>query len=87
MLPRKPRVSLIIALIASMSAPLAACGASSNEEGGPARIALVLPLSGAFSRQATLVRQGAEMARDEINQQGGIRALSGRRVAVARSTA
>jgi len=41
------------------------------------RIALLAPLSGPWARQGQLKRLGAEMAVDEINQSGGIRALGG----------
>jgi branched-chain amino acid transport system substrate-binding protein len=51
---------------------------------GPARaqaksvkMAMIAPLSGPWARQGQLLRQGAEMAIDEINQKGGIEKLGG----------
>jgi branched-chain amino acid transport system substrate-binding protein len=41
------------------------------------KLALIAPLSGPWARQGQLVRLGAEMARDEINEKGGIKALGG----------
>ena len=41
------------------------------------KLALIAPLSGPWARQGQLVRLGAEMARDEINDKGGIKALGG----------
>ena len=41
------------------------------------KIALVAPLSGRWARQGQLIQMGAEMAVDEINQKGGIKALKG----------
>ena len=42
-----------------------------------AKIALIAPLSGPWARDGELMRKGAEMAVDEINKAGGIKALSG----------
>src|SRR5256712_6117162 len=39
------------------------------------KIALVAPLSGRWARQGQLKKMGADMAIDEINSQGGIKAL------------
>ena len=44
------------------------------------KIALVVPLSGRWARQGQLKKMGAEMAIDEINAQGGIKALGGARL-------
>jgi branched-chain amino acid transport system substrate-binding protein len=48
-------------------------GAQSTE----VKVALVVPLSGPWARQGLLEREGAEMAIDEINASGGIKALDG----------
>jgi branched-chain amino acid transport system substrate-binding protein len=53
--------------------------------GGPAvraqakdvKVALIAPLSGPWARQGELKQKGAQMAIDEINAQGGIKALGG----------
>jgi len=41
------------------------------------KIALIAPLSGPWARQGDLVKKGAEMAVDDINNAGGIKALGG----------
>ncbi len=41
------------------------------------KVALVAPLSGRWARQGQFMKMGAEMAIDEINAQGGIKALGG----------
>ncbi len=41
------------------------------------KAALIVPLSGPWARQGQLVRSGAEVAIDEINEKGGIKALGG----------
>jgi branched-chain amino acid transport system substrate-binding protein len=40
-------------------------------------VALIVPLSGPWARQGVLERMGAEMAIDDINKSGGIKALGG----------
>ena len=40
-------------------------------------MALIAPLSGPWARQGYLVRAGAEMAIDDLNKAGGIKALDG----------
>jgi branched-chain amino acid transport system substrate-binding protein len=46
------------------------------------RIALIAPLSGRWARQGQLKKMGADMAIEEINSQGGIKALSGAKIAL-----
>jgi branched-chain amino acid transport system substrate-binding protein len=41
------------------------------------RVALIAPFSGPWARQGDLMLKGAEMAVDDINAQGGIKALGG----------
>jgi branched-chain amino acid transport system substrate-binding protein len=41
------------------------------------RVAMIAPLSGPWARQGQLMRMGADMAIEEINQKGGVRALDG----------
>jgi len=40
-------------------------------------VGLLVPLSGLYARFGTVMRQGAEMSVDEINAQGGVKALGG----------
>jgi branched-chain amino acid transport system substrate-binding protein len=41
------------------------------------KVALIMPLSGAWARSGELSRKGADMAIDDINRDGGIKALGG----------
>src|SRR5262245_27842659 len=41
------------------------------------KVALIAPLSGRWARQGQLKKMGADMAIEEINSQGGIKALGG----------
>jgi branched-chain amino acid transport system substrate-binding protein len=60
----------------------AAWGAPSSAlaQAKPVKIALIAPLSGPWARQGYLKKLGAEMAVDEINNSGGIKALGGAKV-------
>ena len=51
------------------------------------KIALVAPLSGRWARQGQLKKMGAEMAIEEINAQGGIKALGGAKIALREADA
>ncbi len=44
------------------------------------KVAVIAPISGPWARQGQLIQAGAEMAVDEINQKGGIKALGGARL-------
>src|SRR5947209_3505628 len=50
---------------------------SARAQSKPVRMAMIVPLSGPWARQGQLLRQGADMAIDEINQSGGIKSLDG----------
>ncbi|MGD8340147.1 MAG: ABC transporter substrate-binding protein [Gammaproteobacteria bacterium] len=52
-------------------------GAQAQE---PVKLGLIVPLSGPWARQGEVMRVGAEMAIDHINEAGGIAALGGREV-------
>src|SRR5262245_44083156 len=41
------------------------------------KVGLLVPISGMYARPGAVMRQGAEMAIDHINAQGGIKALGG----------
>jgi branched-chain amino acid transport system substrate-binding protein len=47
----------------------------------------VVPLSGRYARQGQLKKMGAEMAIDEINSQGGIKALGGAKIVLREADA
>jgi branched-chain amino acid transport system substrate-binding protein len=51
------------------------------------KVAMIAPLSGPWARQGQLMRMGADMALDEINQKGGIQALGGAKMTVVAADA
>jgi branched-chain amino acid transport system substrate-binding protein len=63
--------ALVLALIMALG------GASAEAQTKEVKVALIAPLSGPWARQGQLMRMGADMAIDEINQSGGINALGG----------
>jgi branched-chain amino acid transport system substrate-binding protein len=63
--------ALVVALIMALG------GASADAQTKEVKVALIAPLSGPWARQGQLMRMGADMAIDEINQSGGIKALGG----------
>src|SRR5438477_958631 len=54
---------------------------------GDVKMALVAPLSGRWARQGQLKKMGAEMAIEEINAQGGIKALGGAKLVLREADA
>jgi branched-chain amino acid transport system substrate-binding protein len=75
--PRRCGVAPVIAvaLAATLFAPMGRVPVTFAAD--DFKIALVAPLSGRWARQGQLKKMGAEMAVDEINRQGGIKALGG----------
>ena len=63
--------ALVVALIVALGC------ASAEAQTKEVKVALIAPLSGPWARQGQLMRMGADMAIDEINQGGGIKALGG----------
>jgi branched-chain amino acid transport system substrate-binding protein len=63
--------ALVLALIMALG------GAPAEAQTKEVKVALIAPLSGPWARQGQLMRMGADMAIDEINQGGGIKALGG----------
>ncbi|HEV3396805.1 MAG TPA: ABC transporter substrate-binding protein, partial [Xanthobacteraceae bacterium] len=61
-----------LAVAAALAAPGPAAAQQKDVE-----IAMIVPLSGPWARQGVLERMGAEMAIDDINKAGGIKALGG----------
>ncbi|MGH7306383.1 MAG: hypothetical protein ACRELZ_24150 [Candidatus Rokuibacteriota bacterium] len=51
------------------------------------KIALVTPLSGRWARHGQLEKMGADMAIEEINSQGGIKALGGAKIVLREADA
>ena len=81
--PRTLAMLLILALAAGGAAWLSRPVAAVED----VKIALVVPLSGRWARQGQLKKMGAEMAIDEINSQGGIKALGGAKIALREADA
>jgi branched-chain amino acid transport system substrate-binding protein len=74
---------MALALAVWLAAPLAAwLLAPPPAEAGEVKVALVAPLSGRWARQGQFMKYGAEMAIDEINAQGGIKALGGAKMVI-----
>jgi len=77
--------ALALGSLAFLLAPLLAVPAALAAE--DVKLALVVPLSGRWARQGQLKKMGAEMAIEEINGQGGIKALGGARLVLREADA
>ena len=77
----RPLVGLALLLLAVVIPPAPAPAADD------VKIALVAPLSGRWARQGQLKKMGAEMAIEEINAQGGIKALGGAKLVLREADA
>ena len=51
------------------------------------KVAMIAPLSGPWARQGQLMRMGADMALEEINQKGGVKALGGAKMSLVAADA
>lgn len=88
--PWRRAIAAIIPLAAAMVVA-AGCGGSGGGDGGSAssgggktvNIALVAPLSGPYAEHGKLMREGAQLAIDDINSQGGIKSLGGAKLKLA----
>src|SRR5438445_8093027 len=81
--PHTPAVVLALLLLAAaVVVPPAPAPAADD-----VKIALVAPLSGRWARQGQLKKMGAEMAIEEINGQGGIKALGGAKIVLREADA
>src|SRR5215475_6390770 len=47
------------------------------QQPGEVKVGLLVPISGLYARPGTVMREGAEIAVDHINAQGGVKALGG----------
>jgi branched-chain amino acid transport system substrate-binding protein len=77
--------SLALTLVLVLLAPMVAVPVAAAAE--DVKIALVAPLSGRWARQGQLKKMGAEMAIEEINSQGGIKALGGAKIVLREADA
>ena len=50
------------------------------ETAAEVKVGLLVPVSGMYARPGTVMREGAEMAVEHINAQGGVKALGGARL-------
>ena len=75
-------LSLFLALVL-----LAAVSPAPLPAADDVKIALVAPLSGRWARQGQLKKMGADMAIEEINGQGGIKALGGAKLVLREADA
>ena len=76
--------ALAIVLVVALLTPAFPVPAPAADD---VKIALVAPLSGRWARQGQLKKMGAEMAIEEINSQGGIKALGGAKLVLREADA
>ena len=62
----------------AVTALLAANAAWSQQK--EVRVAMIAPMSGPWARQGELMKKGADMAIEDINRAGGVKALGGARM-------
>ena len=74
---RSPRIVQVLVAVVGLLAPAFLGVVPAARAADDVKIALVAPLSGRWARQGQLKKMGADMAIDEINAQGGIKALGG----------
>ena len=66
------RLLLVLALLFSLAAAMAACGEEDGEEVTPLKIGQLNSFSGDLSDFGTAHRQAAQLAIDHVNQAGGV---------------
>ena len=76
-------IALVLALLLALPVAASAPAVAADD----LKIALVVPLSGRWARQGQLKKMGAEMAIEEINSQGGIKALGGAKIVLREADA
>ena len=79
------RRTVVLALVGALLGPVVPASVALAAE--EVRILLVAPLSGRWARQGQLKKLGAEMAIEEINAQGGVKALGGAKVVLREADA
>jgi branched-chain amino acid transport system substrate-binding protein len=85
-MPSRTR-TLAVALMLLLAAAAVVVPPAPAPAADDVKIALVAPLSGRWARQGQLKKMGAEMAIDEINSQGGIKALGGAKLVLREADA
>ena len=81
------RFARTLALVLAVLLAVPVVGAPPAVAAEDVKIALVAPLSGRWARQGQLKKMGADMAIDEINAQGGIKALGGAKIVLREADA
>src|SRR4026209_1546097 len=82
------RLSRPLALLLAIASFAPAAGVlPAAQAADDVKIALVAPMSGRWARQGQLMKMGADMAVEEINSQGGIKALGGAKIVVRETDA
>jgi branched-chain amino acid transport system substrate-binding protein len=74
---RHRRLTLSMLTAAAAIAAAAMPAPATAQQTKEVEVALIVPLSGPWARQGVLERMGAEMAIDDINKSGGIKAMGG----------
>jgi branched-chain amino acid transport system substrate-binding protein len=64
-------------LLGTTAAAIAMPGIARAQNPAEVKVALLVPISGMYSRFGSVMRMGAEMALDHINAEGGVKALGG----------
>lgn len=72
---RRSLATLAMALALPLAATLAVPQPAGAQE--PIKIGLIVPMSGNYARPGQVMKMGAELAIEDINAQGGIKALGG----------
>jgi branched-chain amino acid transport system substrate-binding protein len=73
--------SRLAALVLTVLLALGAgAGPAAAQAPAEVKVGLLVPLSGLYARPGQVMRMGAEMAVEQINAQGGIKALGGARL-------
>jgi branched-chain amino acid transport system substrate-binding protein len=77
---RRRMVRAALAAFAAMSLGLGSAPAWSQAK--EVRVAMIAPMSGPWARQGDLMKKGADMAIEDINRAGGIKALGGAKLSL-----
>ncbi|MDH3235250.1 MAG: ABC transporter substrate-binding protein, partial [Alphaproteobacteria bacterium] len=71
------RRASLATLAAVVALPLMMAAGQAAAEAKEVKIVLIAPMSGPWARQGQLMKLGADMAIDDINKAGGVKALGG----------
>lgn len=74
---RMQRRMVVKAIIAALAGAGIAAAGSAWSQPKEVRVAMIAPMSGPWARQGELMKKGADMAIEDINRAGGIKALGG----------